>query len=882
MRKFVYSFSEGSADMRELLGGKGANLCEMTNIGLNVPPGFVITTEACLFYVREKRFPPGLEEAMRDGIRALEEATGKGFGDPENPLLVSVRSGAAVSMPGMMDTVLNLGLNGATTRGLAAATSPAFAYNCYRRLLHMFGHVVLDIDNAVFEAELEAVMEKEGVDRDTDLSAEGWSEVASRYANAISARGKTVPEDPWEQLTMAIEAVFQSWENPRAVAYREANGIPHDLCTAVNVQAMVFGNLSEDSGTGVLFTRDPATGEDVLYGEYLMNAQGEDVVGGIRTPKPVALLEAEMPEVYRGLLEVRGILEDRYREMEDVEFTIERGQLFILQTRRGQRTAAANVKIAVDMVSQGLIDREEALRRVSPEDIERLLHKQIDPNARLKVLATGLNASPGAAVGEVVFDPDVAASRGDAGEAVVLVRKETVPDDVHGIIASQGVLTSRGGMTSHAAIVTRGMGKPCVAGCEALSVDYDEGRFTVGDTVVREGEVITIDGTTGRVILGEVPLVEPQIGGEAQEILSWADEVRRLGVRANADTPEDARRARELGAEGIGLCRTEHMFMAEERLPSMQEMILAEDEASRRKALDKLLPMQVEDFVGILREMEGFAVTIRLLDPPLHEFLPNLESLLVDVTTMKLQGASEADLRAKEALMARVRSLHEANPMLGLRGCRLGLIFPEINEMQTRAILTAAIRLKKEGVDVKTEIMIPLVGHVNEIARVQEQLESVAQATMEEEGMDVDYAFGTMVEIPRAALTAAEIARYAEFFSFGTNDLTQTTFGYSRDDAEGKFLFKYLEMGILPRNPFEVLDRDGVGRLMRFAVKEGRETRPDLKVGICGEHGGEPSSIAFCHEIGLDYVSCSPYRVPVARLAAAHAALAVPGGISGQ
>jgi pyruvate,orthophosphate dikinase len=876
MRRFVYSFQEGVGRDRAILGGKGFGLAEMTGLGLPVPPGFTITTAACRAYLESGKLPAGLKDEVSTNLQALEEATGRRFGDPVNPLLVSVRSGAPVSMPGMMDTVLNLGLNDETVKGLAHQTgNEAFALNSYRRLLSMFGDTVAGIHRSHFEEHLERVKAAAGLKNDTELDAEAWREVIAAYEAVMDAEGQRVPQDPHDQLWEAISAVFRSWNSDRAVKYRAEIGIPEDLGTAVNVQAMVFGNRGDHSGTGVAFTRDPATGTRALYGEYLLNAQGEDVVAGIRTPQPIRRLQEDMPSIFGEFSQMAERLENHFRDVQDIEFTIEEGRLFILQTRTGQRAAGAAVKVAVDMVEEGLISPEEAVRRVSPEQVERLLHRQIDPAAEVEVLATGLNASPGAAVGFVTFDPTEAEEAASAGEAVILVRLETTPDDIHGIVAAQGVLTGRGGRTSHAAIVTRGMGKPCVVGCEALRIDYGARTFSVGDRVVRQGDLLTIDGTTGRVFLGEAPLVEPEMTEEFRSLLKMADAVRRLGVRANADTPEDAARARELGAEGIGLCRTEHMFMQADRLPIMQAMILATSREERLQALDQLLPHQREDFVAILKEMEGLPVTIRLLDPPLHEFLPRFEDLLVEVTELRHERGEEQKLRAKEALLERVAALRETNPMLGLRGCRLGLLYPEINEMQVRAILEAASELGKQGYDVLPEIMIPLVGHPNELLRVKEDLERVAQDVMEEQGAEVSYAFGTMIEVPRGALVADEIAQEAEFFSFGTNDLTQTTYGFSRDDAEGKFLVRYLEDGyILEENPFEVLDEKGVGELMRIAVERGRATRPDLKIGICGEHGGEPRSIELCHRLGLDYVSCSPFRIPVARLAAAHAALA--------
>ncbi len=876
MRRFVYSFREGVGQDRATLGGKGFGLAEMTGLGLPVPPGFTISTAACRAYLESEKLPAGLKDEVSANLQALEEATGRRFGDPVNPLLVSVRSGAPISMPGMMDTVLNLGLNDETVKGLARQTgNETFALNSYRRLLSMFGDTVAGIHRSHFEEHLERVKEAAGLKNDTELDADAWREVIAAYEAVLDSEGQRFPQDPTDQLWEAISAVFRSWNSDRAVKYRAVSGIPEDLGTAVNVQAMVFGNRGDHSGTGVAFTRDPATGTRALYGEYLLNAQGEDVVAGIRTPQPIRRLQEDMPSVFGEFSQIAERLENHFRDVQDIEFTIEEGRLFILQTRTGQRAAGAAVKVAVDMVEEGLISSEEAVRRVSPEQVERLLHRQIDPAAEVEVLATGLNASPGAAVGSVIFDPTEAEEAASAGEAVILVRLETTPDDIHGIVAAQGVLTGRGGRTSHAAIVTRGMGKPCVAGCEALRIDYGARTFSVGNRVVRQGDLLTIDGTTGRVVLGEAPLVEPEMSEEFRSLLKMADAVRRLGVRANADTPEDAARARELGAEGIGLCRTEHMFMQADRLPVMQAMILATSREERLQALNQLLPHQREDFVAILKEMEGLPVTIRLLDPPLHEFLPRYEDLLVEVTELRHERGEEQKLRAKEALLERVAALREANPMLGLRGCRLGLLYPEINEMQVRAILEAASELGKQGYDVLPEIMIPLVGHPNELLRVKEDLERVAQDVMEEQGAEVSYAFGTMIEVPRGALVADEIAQEAEFFSFGTNDLTQTTYGFSRDDAEGKFLVRYLEDGyILEENPFEVLDEKGVGELMRIAVERGRATRPDLKIGICGEHGGEPRSIELCHRLGLDYVSCSPFRIPVARLAAAHAALA--------
>ncbi|MBC7217042.1 MAG: pyruvate, phosphate dikinase [Candidatus Caldatribacterium sp.] len=876
MKKYVYFFGEGDASMKLLLGGKGANLAEMTRIGLPVPPGFTITTEACShFYKNNQTWPEGLEEEVKRSLKTLEEKTGKKFGDPNNPLLVSVRSGAPASMPGMMDTILNLGLNDEVVKGLARLTSnERFAYDCYRRFIQMFGNVVMGVDHSKFEAILDEVKEEVGAKLDTELDAEALKKVVEKYKKLYKeSTGEDFPQEPWEQLRRAINAVFLSWNNKRAITYRKIHNIPEDWGTAVNVQMMVFGNMGFDSGTGVGFTRNPSTGEKEYYGEYLLNAQGEDVVAGIRTPKPIKEMEKELPQAFEELKKVYEILEKHYKDMQDFEFTIERGKLYLLQTRTGKRTAQAAIKIAVDMVKEGLIDEKTAVKRVEPNQINQLLHPQIDRSQPLRVLAKGLPASPGAASGKVVFDADEAEKLGNAGEKVILVRPETTPDDIHGVVAAQGVLTSRGGMTSHAAVVARGMGKPCVAGCEAIKIDLDKKEFTVGDVVVKEGDYITIDGSTGEVILGQVRTIPPQLSEEFKILLSWADKFRKLGVRANADTPADAKKALEFGAEGIGLCRTEHMFMAPDRLPWVQKMIMAQTLEERKEALAKIEPMQKGDFKEIFRVMEGKPVTIRLIDPPLHEFLPKLEDLLVEVATLRAKGVTGPELEEKEKLLKIVRNLHEANPMMGLRGCRLGILYPEIVEMQVRAIMEAACELTKEGVKVIPEIMIPLVGHKNEIKVLKEKLDEVAQAVLKEQGVQVNYSFGTMIEVPRAALVADQIAEYAEFFSFGTNDLTQMTFGYSRDDAEGKFLFFYEENGILPEDPFQVLDQEGVGQLMQMAVEKGRKTRPNLKCGICGEHGGEPKSVAFCHRIGLNYVSCSPFRVPIARLAAAHAAL---------
>jgi pyruvate,orthophosphate dikinase len=869
----VYLFAEGNASMRNLLGGKGAGVAEMTRAGLPVPPGFTITTEVCnSYYENGRRFPEGMWEQALEALKEVERQTGKKFGDPQNPLLVSVRSGARESMPGMMDTVLNLGLNERTLQGLIRATNnERFGWDSFRRFIQMFGKVVLEIEADRFEHELQAIKDQYGVRLDTDLNAEQMKEVAARFRRVVEAEtGKPFPSDPLEQLRLAIEAVFRSWNNERAITYRNFHKIPHDLGTAVNVQTMAFGNMGTDSGTGVAFTRDPNTGERVLYGEYLINAQGEDVVAGIRTPQPIAQMERELGDVYGQFVGIADQMERHYKDMQDLEFTVERGRLYMLQTRSGKRSAAAAVRIAVEMAEEGLITKEEAVRRVEPGHVEALLHRQIDPTAQLNVIARGLNASPGAAVGKAVFDSDRAEEMAKNGERVVLVRQETNPDDVHGMIVAQGVLTARGGATSHAAVVARQIGKPCVAGCEMIKVDAERRRFSANGTVVKEGDEISINGTTGEVILGSVPLIEATMSDELKKLLSWADELRRLEVWANADYPRDAAKAREYGAQGIGLCRTEHMFFEEERLPIVRRMILAKDEATRQQALDELLPIQRNDFTGIFKAMDGLPTVIRLIDPPLHEFLPHYDDLLVEVTEARVKGKPDPE---KEELLRTVAQMREANPMLGLRGCRLGILFPGIVRMQVRAILEAAIEVASEGGDPHPEIMIPLVGHVNELKVTRDELEAEAQRVQQAHGRKVDYKFGTMIEVPRAALTADEIARFAEFFSFGTNDLTQTTFGISRDDAEGKFLLEYVEKKILPVNPFQVLDRNGVGKLMRMAVEDGRKARPGLKVGICGEHGGEPSSVEFCHQLELNYVSCSPFRVPIARLAAAQAAI---------
>ncbi|MTV50159.1 pyruvate, phosphate dikinase [Heliobacillus mobilis] len=888
-KKWVYLFEEGKAEMKSLLGGKGANLAEMTNIGLPVPPGLTITTEACnAYYDHGKDFPESLMSQVKAALEQVEAKLGKKFGDPQNPLLVSVRSGAVFSMPGMMDTILNLGLNDETVNGLTEATqNRRFALDCYRRFIQMYSDVVLGASHAEFEHILESYRDKQGVRFDNELSPESLSAMIEDFKVMVKkTTGQLFPQDPMAQLEGAIRAVFSSWNNDRAIIYRQIHKIPDDLGTAVNVQSMVFGNMGNDCGTGVAFTRNPSTGEKTLYGEYLINAQGEDVVAGIRTPLHISLLQEEMPAVFDQFVNICGILEKHYRNMQDIEFTIQGGKLWMLQTRNGKRTAAAAVKIAVDMVEENLINKEEAIQRVEPEHLDQLLHRRIDPTAKLTVIATGLPASPGAASGKIVFDADEAEALGKTGEKIILVRTETTPDDIHGIVQAQGILTSRGGMTSHAAVVARQMGKTCVCGCETLRIDYARQEFIVptaaGDLkAYKKGDTISIDGSTGRVIEGVVPMLEPELTSEFQTLLSWADEIRTIGVRANADKPQEAAQARAFGATGIGLCRTEHMFMAQERLPIVQEMILSQNLEERQVALAKLLPMQQEDFYGILKAMSGFPVCIRLLDPPLHEFLPNEEDLVVEVTKMRcaLEYADDqkeailSKLEETEALLKKVRTLHEFNPMLGHRGCRLGITYPEIYGMQARAIFQAVAQLVQEGYEVEPEVEIPLVVHINELAFLRQLVVDTAEAVMAETGVKFEYTVGTMIEVPRAALTADQIAKEAQFFSFGTNDLTQTTFGFSRDDAESKFLGYYRDRKILPENPFIVLDREGVGQLMKIAVEKGRATRPELLVGICGEHGGEPSSIEFCHLIGLDFVSCSPYRVPIARLAAAQAAV---------
>jgi pyruvate,orthophosphate dikinase len=884
--KWVYLFEEGSGDDKSLLGGKGAGLCEMTRAGLPVPPGLVVTTEACnAFFDNDKNFPEGMWDQVKEGLKKIEEKVGKKFGDAKNPLLVSVRSGAAFSMPGMMDTVLNLGLNEETVQGLAAQTGDLrFALDAYRRFASLFGEIVMGVAHEKFERVMDRYKAQTSGGRDTDLKPEHLRDIIVAEKQIILAEQHAIPEDPYEQLRVAVAAVFNSWMGRRAIDYRRVNRIPDSLGTAVNVQAMVFGNMGEGSGTGVAFTRNPSTGKKELYGEYLLNAQGEDVVAGTRTPNPISDLKKELPKVYQEFASITGLLEKHYHDMQDCEFTIERGKLWMLQTRTGKRTGAAAVRVAVEMVGERLIDRATAVQRVTPEQLDQLLHPTVDPKTNAAVLATGLPASPGAAQGQVVFSPDEAEELArDDGAKVILVRHETSPDDFHGMVAAQAIVTARGGMTSHAAVVARGMGKPCICGANSLEIDYGQQQLTVDGTVVTKGEWITVDGSTGRVFLGQVPTIQPSLGPEFHELMSWADKFRRLRVRANADTPLDAKVARQFGAEGIGLCRTEHMFFGDQRLAAMREMILAEGVGAREKALEKLLPLQRGDFVGIFREMVGLPVTIRLLDPPLHEFLPNAEELMSELGELKMAlrlattlGDMDKlldEIDVKRRLLKQVNRIREANPMLGFRGCRLGLVFPEVTRMQCRAIFEAACLVQGEKQKTELEIMVPLVSLSEELHQQREVIDEVARQVMGEHGMTIEYLVGTMIELPRAALMAHNIAEYADFFSFGTNDLTQTTFGLSRDDSS-RFLPNYVERKIMPDDPFQVLDREGVGQLVRLGTERGRSVKPDLKVGICGEHGGDPSSIAFCNEIGLNYVSCSPFRVPVARLAAAQAALA--------
>ncbi|MDY0184349.1 MAG: pyruvate, phosphate dikinase [Desulfuromonadaceae bacterium] len=880
--KYVYFFgageAEGTAEMKNLLGGKGANLAEMTSIGLPVPAGFTLTTEVCTeFYKNESDYPAGLREEVEQNLHRVEQLMGKKFGDSQNPLLISVRSGARASMPGMMDTVLNLGLNDKTVQGIISQSGDErFAYDSYRRFVQMYSNVVKGLDGELMEDLLEQKKEERGVDFDTDLTAVDLQDLVNKFKNVYSEElGESFPEDPMEQLWGAIGAVFGSWMNARAKTYRRLNNIPAEWGTAVNIQSMVFGNMGDDCATGVAFTRNPATGEKYFYGEFLINAQGEDVVAGIRTPQSInkvgsdgksPSMEEVMPESYAQLVEIQHKLEKHYRDMQDIEFTIEKGRLFMLQTRNGKRTAAAAVKIAVDMEKEGLIDKKEAVLRIAPEQLDQLLHPSLDPKARKTVIAKGLPASPGAASGEIIFSADEAEAEKKLGRNVILVRIETSPEDIHGMHAAQGILTARGGMTSHAAVVARGMGKCCVSGCGSIKIDYAAQQFTdANGKVFKKGDIITLDGSTGEIMEGSVPMVNPEMTGEFASVMGWVDQFRRLKVRTNADTPADAAIAREFGAEGIGLCRTEHMFFEADRIMAMREMILAEDVEGRKKALAKIMPIQKEDFLGLFREMKGLPVTIRLLDPPLHEFLPHEDK--------ELEAIARATGSTVERLKSKRDSLHESNPMLGHRGCRLGITYPEVYEMQVRAIMEAACELVvNEGFSIVPEIMIPLIVEEKELELLRKDAERVANAVIAQYNAKVEYLIGTMIELPRAVLTADKIARQAQFFSFGTNDLTQTTFGLSRDDA-GTFLPYYVEREIFPEDPFVALDQTGVGQLVEMGCIKGRQTRPDIKLGICGEHGGEPSSVIFCHKIGLDYVSCSPYRVPIARLAAAHAAL---------
>ena len=879
--KYVYFFgggkAEGNTEMKDLLGGKGANLAEMVNAGVPVPPGFTITTEVCtLYYDSGMRIPKEIDAEMESYLKRLEEESGRKFGDAENPLLVSVRSGAKFSMPGMMDTVLNLGLNEQTVQGLAALTgNERFALDNYRRFIQMFGNVVLGIDKDLFEDVITKKKRDRRIKQDSSLQPNDLKDIIKKYKSIIKRKsGETFPDDPMVQLKMARDAVFRSWNNPRAITYRRLHDIPAGLGTAVNVQTMVFGNMGEDSATGVGFTRNPATGEKEFYGEYLTNAQGEDVVAGVRTPKPIAELKNEMPKIYDELKKITDKLERHYRDIQDFEFTIEQGKLYMLQTRTGKRTAQAAIKIAVDMVKEKLIIKEEALMRIEPMQLDHVLHPRLDPAAKYEVVARGLAASPGAVSGKAVFTAEDAVRKGSK-DAVILVRQETSPDDIDGMNTAVGILTARGGMTSHAAVVARGMGKCCVSGAEAIRVNASKKQFQIGKLIIKEGEVITLNGSTGDVILGRVDTIDPELSGEFGELMTWADQIRELKVRTNADGPRDAKQALTFGAEGIGLCRTEHMFFAEDRIPAVQAMILADSTEKRQEALAKLLPFQKKDFKGLLDAMQGLPVTIRTLDPPLHEFLPKREEIEEKIKNLDPKGDDyEEELEALEKTLKRIDELMELNPMLGFRGCRLGIYFPEITEMQVRAIIEAACELTKQKKKVYPEIMIPLVGHVNEFKNQRELVDRVAREVMAKKKVkNLKYMVGTMIEVPRAALTADEIAKEAEFFSFGTNDLTQMTMGFSRDDA-GKFLPTYVERGILPKDPFVSLDANGVGQLVRMGKEKGCEARPELKVGICGEHGGDPASIMFCHEVGLDYVSCSPFRVPIARLAAAQATIA--------
>ncbi|NLJ80161.1 MAG: pyruvate, phosphate dikinase [Firmicutes bacterium] len=872
--KWVYFFGDGQTDGQEndrnLVGGKGANLAKMVTLGIPVPSGFTISTEACTeFYKNGEKWVDGLEEQIKENIARLEKAMGAKFGDKEDPLLLSVRSGARVSMPGMMDTVLNLGLNDDSVEGLAKKSgNPRFAWDSYRRFIHMYGDVVMGVEHTLFENAMDELKAREGVELDNELSTEALQELVEVYKGIVKeSAGELFPDDPFEQIRGSVDAVFRSWNGARAIRYRQLNHIPHDWGTAVNIQTMVFGNMGEDSGTGVAFTRDPATGENIFYGEYLMNAQGEDVVAGTRTPHPISDLKEEMPEIYNQLVDIYKKLEEHYREMQDVEFTIQEGTLYMLQTRAGKRTATAAVKMAVDMVEEGLIDKKTAVLRVDPQQLDQLLHPMIDPDAKYDVIGTGLPASPGAAAGRIVFTADEAEEWVERGETVILVRLETSPEDIGGMAVAEGFLTARGGMTSHAAVVARGMGKCCVAGCAAAQIDYANKTLTFGETVLKEGDWITLNGTAGEVIAGKIPMVEVQVEGSFAVLMEWADEFRVLGIRTNADTPNDSQVALDFGAEGIGLCRTEHMFFEGERIAVMRQMIFAQDQAGREKALEKLLPYQRDDFIEIFSTMKGLPVTIRLLDPPLHEFVPQ------DQATIE-RLAQEMGL-SSSALKARIDSLEETNPMLGHRGCRIGITYPEIYAMQARAIFEAAAELTKKGEEVFPEVMIPLVGTLEELEVTKKICVDVAETVMKEKDVEFKYLVGTMIEVPRACIVADSVADQAEFFSFGTNDLTQMVFGFSRDDA-GTFLPEYIDQGILERDPFQTLDQVGVGSMVEMGVEKGRATNPELKIGVCGEHGGDPASVEFFHRAGLDYVSCSPYRVPIARLAAAQANIKNP------
>jgi len=875
-KKHVYFFGDGKADgtgeMKDLLGGKGAGLAEMTRLGIPVPSGFTITTEACNAYFEAgKKHPSGMWDQVLANLKKVEKSMAMKFGDPKNPLMVSVRSGAKFSMPGMMDTVLNLGLNDATLEGIVKKTgNKRFAYDAYRRFMTMFSSIVMGLDRMKFEHALEDMKQAKGVSLDTDLDSDDLEKLCVRYKQIYrAATGHDFPQEPLKQLEMAINAVFGSWFGDRARKYRDLNGISHKLGTACNVQAMVFGNMGDNSGTGVAFTRNPSTGQNKFFGEFLLNAQGEDVVAGIRTPEPVSDLQKKMPKCYKELMGIYKKLEKHYKDMLDIEFTIQEDRLFMLQTRVGKRTATAALKLAVDMVDEKLIDKKTAVSRIDPAQIDQLLHPMIDPKAKVEKIAKGLPASPGAAVGTLVFTADDAERAAERGEKVILVRTETSPEDIGGMHAAQGILTARGGMTSHAAVVARGMGKCCVAGCGAINISETAKTMSVGSLILKEGDYITLNGTTGEVLSGQAPLIQPKLTGDFSKIMSWVDEFAAIDVRANADTPHDAQVARGFGAVGIGLCRTEHMFFEGERIQAVREMILADEIEDRKKALEKLLPMQKGDFVGIFKEMKGLPVTIRLLDPPLHEFLPH--------TDEDIRALSDSMGVSVERLTTKNKLLHEFNPMLGHRGCRLGVTYPEIYEMQTRAIMEAACELAKKRVKVIPEIMIPLVGHVNELKAMREVVDRVAAEVMAQYKTKVEYTVGTMIELPRAAITADEIARHADFFSFGTNDLTQTTYGLSRDDA-GRFLPFYVDKGILEDDPFVTIDQTGVGALMQIAVEKGRSVKKKLKMGICGEHGGEPRSVTFCNKIGLNYVSCSPYRVPIAKLAAAQAAITAKSG----